>query len=175
MFNSKIASKHPFTLLELMIAIAILASAGSILYWRLHGLIEKQRFQSDVRKVCDLFMQSRIIAINTRCDWQLHMQEVKGRWDVRLVCIEDPDRSPAFGQMTSLGSMQLFWNGAVMQTLALDFYSSGLVGPVGNIRFQLNPKSPSVELDLVEFFQTKENSAPSPLHPRNLTSSVGGS
>jgi prepilin-type N-terminal cleavage/methylation domain-containing protein len=123
--------RNNFTLLEVMIAIALLALASGAVGWKIHALLKRERFKTDVARLEQLLLQSRMIALNTKADWHLTLQPTKKGWQAILLCQEDPDRSPSFGRASVLGPFDLSYRGKPAAPFTILFYSTGKVEPQG--------------------------------------------
>jgi prepilin-type N-terminal cleavage/methylation domain-containing protein len=179
-----------FTILELMIVIAIVAIAGGGLFWRLSRLIEVKRMETDVARLRGLLLSSRMLAINTKADWQLELQETKGGTSLRLVSLEEPGRQFGCGKLSKLklrfveladekSSGERPSSGArgvqISQTslqakkekarqIAIRFFSTGPVAPFGTLECHRE------QIKIPEFFHQIEGNILGPIHPDDLKS-----
>src|SRR5277367_3418750 len=80
-----------FTLLEVMVGIALLAIASSAIFWKLQRMIERKRFDSDANRIRSTLISTRSLAINTKMDFYFEFKETKEGWNGRIVCREDSD------------------------------------------------------------------------------------
>ena len=126
--------RSSFTLLELLVAVVILSTVGSLVGWKISQLIQRQRFQSDVGKLTTFLFQGRALAINTRSDWVLSVRKIKDRWQVALVCREDPEGFKGTGAPVTLQRAKLTFENRSFEELNVVFYSSGKVEPEGVLR-----------------------------------------
>ncbi len=152
-----------FTLLEVMLGIALLAIASGGVFLRVQRMIERKRFDADVSRFRNTLVLTRSLAINTKMDFRLEMNQTLDGWTSRVVCREDPDLvypMPRFSQL------KIFFNQKPIQELIVDFYSSGFVGPNGVLVFSKDPQIG--EFKIPELFYRQEEGSLAPLHPSDL-------
>ncbi|HEX2582974.1 MAG TPA: type II secretion system protein [Chlamydiales bacterium] len=153
-------SNRRFTLLEIMLAIALLAIASGALFWRLHRMIERKRFDSDVNRFHSILVSTRSLAIHMKMDFRLELNQTLEGWNARLVCREDPDLVYPLPRFSSL---KIAFNQTPVQSFSVDFYSSGFVGPQGLLILSKDPQTHAFKLPEL-FYQQAEV----PLHPSDL-------
>lgn len=157
-----------FSLLELMVAISILAIAAGGIFWRINTLIERNRFDTDAQRFCNLLLTSRMLAINTQSDWRLQIENTSNGWDLELVCREDLDQQPV---RRKLSSFKIEFEGQGIKNLFFDFFSSGQVFPKGALRLIQDKKGSSpqrIEWKLPELFHQEQGKSLGPMHPKEL-------
>jgi hypothetical protein len=152
-----------FTLLEVMLGIALLAIASGALFWRLHRMIERKRFDSDVNRFRSILVSTRSLAINMKMDFRLELHWALEGWNARLVCREDPDLVYPLPRFSPL---KIVFNQKPVQAFYVDFYSSGFVGPSGLLVLSKDPQT--CEFKLPELFYRQEEVPLVPLHPSDL-------
>src|SRR5262245_18402494 len=81
--------RYLFTLLEVMIGIALLAIIAGTLFWRLDRMVARKRFASDLKSLRGTLISTRNLAINTKMDFRLELKRSKKGWGGRLICRED--------------------------------------------------------------------------------------
>jgi prepilin-type N-terminal cleavage/methylation domain-containing protein len=123
-------TKRFFTLIEVMIALAILALVAAPLSWKIFSMVERGRFQSDQRKIESLLRQGRSLALNTKADWVLELQKSRRGWETRLRCVEVPSQGDF---RASLGPCKIVSNGKEVAHIAFTFYSSGAFKPFATL------------------------------------------
>jgi len=156
-----------FSLLEVMIAISILAIAAGSLFFRVNRLIEQKRFETDAGRLKSLLLSSRMLALNTHSDWRLHFHKTTKGWEIRLLCLEDPD---LIYPVPQLSQKELLFNDQPIEELSINFFSTGQVRPVGELALQktrgnLPTKS---KLKIPELFRLEENGKIAPFHPMGI-------
>ena len=152
-----------FTLLEVMVAIAILAVASGAILWRIDRMLDRQRFESDVGRLQGLFHYARALAINTQADWQFQIAETKEGCKARLFGVEDPERSSIAKQPSPLKKCRLFFDNKPAAALVFDFFSTGQVAPKGVLKISM--KESKREFLIPELFRQAETQKFDPLHP----------
>ena len=152
-----------FTLLEVMIGVSLLAIVSGTVFWRLHNMAEKNRFYTDAFRLKSTLVSTRSLAINSKIDFRLELQETSDGWNARLISREDPDieyRIPRFSQL------KIFFNKCAVREVYVDFYSSGYVGPKGVLTIS-NGLQIS-EFKFPELFYRQQDISSIPLHPLDL-------
>ncbi|MDE3045056.1 MAG: prepilin-type N-terminal cleavage/methylation domain-containing protein [Verrucomicrobiota bacterium] len=144
-----------FTLLEVMVAIAILAIAGGAMYWRVDRWLEVQRFKQDTNRLESFLLYAQALAINTHADWQVVIESGKEGCKVRILCVEDPERLNFAKQPSPLHKGQLYFNHALTNRVIVDFFSTGHVAPTGVLT--LRYKESKREFLLPQLFRQEEN------------------
>jgi type II secretory pathway pseudopilin PulG len=145
-----------FTLLEILVAISILILAAGALFYRISTLIDKKHFDSDSARLEQLLLSTRTLALNSQSDWRLAFKKSS----VNLFCRENPDLSYTIPPFTA----GLFhWNDEPAPEFIIDFFSSGLVRPTGQLVFAAEEKKSS--LNLPALFKQVEDGPIGPLKP----------
>ena len=158
--------KYPFILLELMVAIAILAIIAGVVFWRIFDLIERRVFFTDAERLRELLLTSHMLARNTQSDFRLHFQKNEKGWDVLLNCREDLDQHSI---RRKLSALDLQFQDQILTDWTVDFYSSGTVSPKGLLLLIQNkdkPSSPQIEWKFPEIFHQKEGTSLVPQNPK---------
>jgi type II secretory pathway pseudopilin PulG len=155
-------SKRTFSLLEVMLAIAILAMAGSAVFFRVNKLIERNRFDTDTNRLKALLLSSRTLSLNTHSDWRLDFKKVNNSWEIQLHCLEDLDLS----YPTPKISQTITFNGKSIDRFAIDFFATGLVRPSGTIGLHGGDHLKKT-IQLPDFFGIEENGKIAPFHPKS--------
>lgn len=158
----KMRSRY-FSLLEVMITVAILAIAAGALFYRLNSLIDKKRFESDVARLKSLFLSTRMLALNSQTDWRIEFQKNASGWAVQIICREDADLHypiPPFSHG------QIFFNDRISEQLSIDFFATGQVRPKGTVTFQDGLSK--TDFALTQLFLQEENGRLAPIHPTDI-------
>lgn len=154
----KISNRRFFTLLEVMIGIALIALASSLIGVKMHHAIEKKRFQSTLESLKARIMVTQKLAISTQDDWQLTLEKKGHAWTLHTVCENKKKLSPLHFQ-----NFDVYLNGKKVDCLTLDFFSTGEVLPNGKIL--LKDKSQKAELKIAELVLREEGKKQGPLYP----------
>jgi hypothetical protein len=149
-----------------MIVIAIVAIAGGGLFWRLGRLVDVKRVDTDVARLRGVLLSSRMLAINTKSDWELEIQETKDGWSLQLLALEEPGKQLGCGKISRLklrmdeaGKEKEFES---VSRIAFRFYSTGQVAPVGTLELGKE------RIQIPAFFRQDEGSSLGPIHPDDL-------
>jgi type II secretory pathway pseudopilin PulG len=119
--------KKSFTILEVLIAFAILAISTGLIYSNLNGLIQKKTFLSEKERLERLIISSRTLAISTKTDWKLYFSPRK----ILLICQEDKAKIipiPIFKKL------KISMNES--EVCSIDFFSTGFFSPQENLYFE---------------------------------------
>jgi Tfp pilus assembly protein FimT len=143
--QKKKKSKRALHLLEIMLAIGILAIAGGAIFWRLDRFIQHKRFQGDTGRLKSTLLHAKTLALNTHSDIQVVLASSKKGWNIQLQCQEDPTAVPHKWH-TSLGPSQLFLNDVSVKELKFEFFSSGHTLPKGTLKFQAKDQTSLISL-----------------------------
>ena len=152
-----------FTLLEIMIGIALLAIASSTIFWRLQKMVEKNRFDSDIHRLQSTLISTRCLAINKKMDFRLELRHISSGWSSRIICREDPDLVYPLPRFSDL---EIAFNQGPLQEFSIDFYSSGFSGPKGIL--SLSKGNQIREFKFPELFYKLEDLPLIPMHPSEL-------
>ncbi len=121
-----------FTLLEVIIAMVLLASVGSLVIFNIHTRVEKKRFHSQMEQLQDRFMTIHRLAIAMQADWVGAFKKDKDGWVFETKCLEiGTKKTPAL----HFQAAQILLNGKNFDKLEIGFFSSGTILPSGSIAF----------------------------------------
>jgi len=146
-----------------MIGIALIAIASGALFWRLQKMVERSRFDTDVKRFQSLLLLTRNLAINTKMDYRLDLKQMPDSWAAHLFCREDPDLSYP---VPKLSALEITLNRTPIHELSIHFYSTGFVGPKGLIT--LGAENQKKEFKFPELFYRQEDLPLVPLHPSEI-------
>lgn len=121
-----------FTLLEVMVAIALLTLASGVIGWKMHKAIEKKRFQSAIERLKERFFICQRFAVTTEADWKGELKQEKKEWVFASTCIDGKFKSLI---PLKFEKISVALNGKPVQKLDFDFYASGQVVPEGTLSF----------------------------------------
>ena len=123
-----------FSLLEIMVGLAILVMAAGAVGWKMYGYIEKRRFRTDLEQFKSRIQTVRRMAVNMQADWEGVLKPSGKDWTFEAVCL-DPPKSKSFPPI-KLRDSELFFDGKKQGRLTLIFFSGGEVWPVGSLLFR---------------------------------------
>jgi hypothetical protein len=153
-----------------MIVIAIVAIAGGGLFWRLGRLVDVKRVDTDIARLRGVLLSSRMLAINTKSDWELEIQETKDGWSLRLLALEEPGKQLGCGKISRL-KLRMEPAGKEREVremqegtrrIAFRFFSTGQVAPVGILELGKD------RIQIPAFFRQEEGTVLGPIHPDDL-------
>jgi prepilin-type N-terminal cleavage/methylation domain-containing protein len=153
--------KKAFTLLEIMIAILLIAMASGLIAMKLYPAIEKKKFSSDLERLkCRLFTAQKL-AMTMQADWKGILKKESSGWVFTVECEGQEGKRLA---PLHLSKMDISLNQKnISSELAFDFFASGHFDPVGVFSFSFGPNRASWEN--VELFQREEGKKLGPIHP----------
>lgn len=153
-------TKKAFTLLEVMIALALLALAGGAIGWKMHKAVAKKQFQSQVERLKERFEITQKLAIAMQADWRGFLRKNGDGWVFETVCEEDAARK--FSPLR-LESVNIHFEGRQVDVLEIDFFASGKVFPLGCLcLFKGDEKT---KWQVSDFFEKNQGKNLGPIHP----------
>lgn len=167
-------SKRAFTLLEIVVAMALIAMVAALLGWRGHEAVVQRRFETELalfRNSCEVCQR---LAVTMQADWKGTLKRQGSQWVFETVCVDS-------SQTRSLKAVQLhpmeisFNRGKVAKEWTIQFFASGKVSPQGTLLFE--QKEQKKELKLPDLFGSSERGAlklNGPLHPADLKAGRAG-
>lgn len=158
------SSKKPISLIEVMIAIALILLAASSLGWKMYGMIAKKRFSSSAERLRSRLLTCRRLAVNTQSDWQgnLFFEGKEARFSSD--CSED--RKVSRLPTLSLGALEVLLDGQESKKISFDFTSSGEIHPHGKLQLRSDSLEP-IEWNLSDLFSMQEGTKAGPAHPKD--------
>ncbi len=158
--NLKKTTKKLFTLLEVMVAIALLVIASGVIGVKMHQAVEKKHFQSSLERLRARLVVTQKIAVATQADWQGTLTKKDAEWIFKTDCEESKLKKLA---PLRLSFTEVYFNGKKIDELTIDFFASGQVLPVGDFVF-VN-KTMDAKWMTTDLFQRKEGKKLGPMHP----------
>lgn len=119
--------KKAFTLLEVMIAIFLLAIASSIIGIRVGRALEEKQFQTAIDRLYSELESSRRMALNMQADWSATVEKKNDLFVLYRTC-------PEVGKSSTVqwkAPCYLRWNDAPIEKIAFLFSSTGKMEPTG--------------------------------------------
>lgn len=143
-------NKRTLTLLEILIAIAILAISGGAIAWRMHGAIERKEFSFQIENLKTKMVASQKLALAMQADWKAVLFEKNREWIFETACDEGKKLAPM-----KLKAFEIFLNEKpVREVLVFDFFSTGKISPQGELCFKY--KAHEIRWKLSEIFEKSE-------------------
>jgi prepilin-type N-terminal cleavage/methylation domain-containing protein len=157
--------RRGFTLLEVMVALALLVMASGAVIWKTRNAIENKQFDTDVSRMQVQLASCYHLAINTHADWKVEALQKGNSLLVQVSCSEDALVS--FQPKTiSLSSCTLFFEGVKAEQFVVYFSSTGKVVPAGILQLVHRSSDRHQELFIPELFHQKETALKKgPIHP----------
>ncbi len=152
------------TLIEVMIAIALVLLATSAIGWKMHGMIAKKRFTASVERFRSRLLTCRRLALNMQSDWRGDLYFDGKQATFTSQCIDDLNVLDL--PTLSLGPLEFLLDAQEVKKISFDFTSSGDILPQGRIQMRSGDLDP-VEWDLLDLFSLKEGKKAGPAHPND--------
>ncbi len=156
--------KKSFTLLEVLIAISLVLLASGAMGWKVHAMIDKKRFSSNVERLRDRLLTCRRLALNTQSDWQGEIRRVGNRCTYEAASAEMVESIVT----SNFQGITIFFEGEKRELLSLYFTSTGEIFPKGLLRIQTK-EDLFVEWKFPDIFFLEEGKSFGPLHPDDAT------
>jgi len=135
-----------FSLLEIMVGIALVLIAAGAIGWKMQDMIVKKRFKGDLERLKSRVLSIQALAVNMQADWNGILKFDGKTWTFEALCL-DPPRAKAFSPMT-LHVTDVLLDGKKQETYSFQFFSSGEVWPCGTFEFRSRYVEQSEKLDL---------------------------
>ena len=164
--------KRTFTLLEVMVGLALLLLASALVGWKLSEAISRKQFSSDLEKLRSRFLVCQRIAVTTHADWKGVLRKKGKRWVFESACI-DNRKARKFPPLKLESALTVYLDGEKMEGLIVDFFSTGHVFPEGIIVFcpSADPKKEGEEWKLSSIFHQDNDRTGKrlgPVHPSEI-------
>ncbi len=153
-------SKRPFTLLEVMIALALLLIASGVIGMKMYHAVQKKQFQSAVERLRTRLLVSQKLAVVMQADWKGVLKKKGKEWIFEAACEEVNARKFA---PLRFSVAEIRFNGRRIDQLTLDFFATGQVLPEGTLLFSSD--SEKVRWETADLFQREAGKGLGPLHP----------
>lgn len=153
-------SRRFFTLLEVMVAIMLIAIASGGVIWKMQGAIRKKQFQSELERFRARLTVCQRLAVAMQADWTGTLKKNGKEWIFDIDC-EEGARVRKWAPLTLHAAISL--DGEKFDELQVDFFASGQVHPSGTLVFSQHEER--VEWRLSEIFQRDEGKKQGPLCP----------
>ncbi|MDP1608264.1 MAG: type II secretion system protein [Chlamydiales bacterium] len=158
--------KRCFTLLEMMLGLALMLFASGIVFWNVHQAIKKHRFYADASKVEMQLQLAHRMAINTAVDWTFQLGVDQKRIAVRCFSVHLPS---FFSKPYFIDPIKVVFNGKEAEQLVVSFSPTGCVEPKGLLELHDVNLEFSREILLPECFYKKQLSdQEGPVHPDDV-------
>jgi hypothetical protein len=159
-------TSRAFSLLEIVVGLALLLMAAGAIGWKIHGFVEKKRFATDLERLKSRVITLHRMAINTQSDWEGTFERDGKNWAFHAACL-DSSRAPIYSPI-ELSVSEVIFDGESREAFTMAFYSSGEILPRGKLRFRSSRDPKTVEWDLPAIFGNLEGDGIrelGPVHP----------
>ncbi|EKE08227.1 MAG: hypothetical protein ACD_17C00277G0002 [uncultured bacterium] len=130
--NRSRKSKRALTLIEIVIACALLALSAGVIGIKMHQVAAKKRFQADVMRFQEQVSVLQKLALVMQADWKGKLKQERGGWIFVAECMEIGVQEM---KKIPLGSSCIMFNQKNIQDMEIIFFSTGLVQPEGEFIF----------------------------------------
>jgi hypothetical protein len=159
--------KRSFTLIELMLGIALLMLAAGAVSWNVYQAVKKYKFKSNVSRLQVQLQSCYRLALNTSLDWKFHLSYDKHHLRVQALCLHGSAAPP---KALLLDPIKVLFNGQEAEQLSIYFSPTGLIEPEGFL--ELSFSSYHHEILLSDLFRIKQlPDKEGPMHPDDLSPS----
>jgi len=146
---------RPFTLLEVVIVIALIGMMAVLGTWSLNDLLAQQRRQAESDELYNFIQELQIEALALQSDIELTLTKDRNR-----LCVSSKSAEKILRNKTVVlkGVKQLKFRDQTTPTFTLQFFSTGRIAPVGLIEIQKEKGALWIDLRqplLVKFFDKK--------------------
>ena len=160
--------KRSLTLLEVLIAVAILGITAAGIGWKTHSILEKRQFESAFQRFSSRLQTVHLLALVMQSDWQVRLCRRKGVWRADSECVEQPE----IRRLTtlSLGKFKLLVDGIEQEELSLYFFATGETKPSSSFAFSQKGRSRLWNLhEIVRRIEGDGKKNLGPMHPEDLS------
>ena len=137
--------KQAFTLLELMVCLALIALLGGLLVIQGQGLIAHHRFSNALHTLLADLHRAQIVAMTQGRDGVCKLVKEKGHWGAQIV-FEVQTTPPMNHELLELN--KLAFQGSPVESFQFSLLSSGRIIPSGKLTFFSSQGEEAIEIDL---------------------------
>lgn len=141
--------KHPFTLLELLLCLAILSIVGGVVGWHVKGLLDHHQLHNTAHRLIIQLRELQSLALNYQTE--LEMELLQTPQGIAYRCRTD---EPLKGFNQSLVPLNDRCH-MVEKRLLLKVFPSGRIEPAGEIKITQGNAAKKVVIDLSKPLQIK--------------------
>ena len=145
-----------FTLLEIVIGIALLAFASGTVIWKTQSAIAKKKFDTDVSRMQMQLEACYHLALNTHADWKVQAIREGNHFIVQTSCVNEKIFASFQPKKISLDSCKLFFEGEETDLLVIYFSPTGKIIPTGVLQLVHLSSDSHRELQIPELLRRKE-------------------
>lgn len=140
--------KRAFSLLEVMVGMALLVIASGSIAWKMQGAIAAKRFRSDLERLHARLLVCQRLSCAQLADWEGVFKWEGSKLVFEASCEEGQKFSPLKLDLATT------FNGKRFDEMTINFFSTGQVVPTG--LFVFSRKEERAEWNLPDIFQREE-------------------
>lgn len=144
---------RPLTLLEIVIALALITMIAGVATWSLGGLLAKHRFQSSIDDLQNLMQELQIEALALGSDMELRFYQDQNLWKVQSKTSEKILRNRT---IELKGVQTIIQDKTAINKLDLKIYSNGWWEPTCLLKLEGSQSNMYIDLTqplLIKFFE----------------------
>lgn len=145
-----------------MVAITLLVIASGVVGIKMQAAVRKKQFRSQLERLEARLLVSQKLAIAMQSDWKGVLKKQGKEWVYSTTCEEERARKLA---SLRLSSMEIYFNGEIIDEIEVDFFASGQVLPEGTFFFTANDEK--VYWKTSDIFQRQAGKKSGPAHPND--------
>jgi hypothetical protein len=127
-------TSRPFSLLEIMVGLALILMAAGAIGWKMHGFLETRRFRTSLEQLKSRILTAHRMAVNMQADWEGILKREGKNWIFEAVCLDPPSLKPRAS--LKLHFSKILFEGKEQSHFTFTFFSSGEIRPSGSYQFQ---------------------------------------
>ncbi len=139
-----------FSLLEIMVGLALILMAAGAIGWKMHGFLETRRFRTSLEQLKSRILTAHRMAVNMQADWEGILKREGNHWTFEAVCLDPPSLKPR--ACLKLHFSRILFEGKEQSQFTFTFFSSGEIRPSGSYQFQSSKDEKSENWNLPEIF-----------------------
>ncbi len=139
---------RPFSLLEIMVGLALILMAAGAIGWKMHGFLETRRFRTSLEQLRSRLLTAHRMAVNMQADWEGVLKRERKNWTFEAVCLDPPSVKSSL----KLHFSKILFEGKEQSSLVFTFFSSGEIRPSGTLQIQSSKREKTENWNLPEIF-----------------------
>ena len=132
--------KQSLTLLEIMMAIMIMAVVAGSAIFQLKSMIEGHRFECSAKKLKERVERAQLLALSYNTDMQITITKEKGGWTLIIHSDEAALWHLNKTRVRLSGIETISLNGTLKSKMVLDIFSNGRIEPLGSMKIEAKEK-----------------------------------
>lgn len=144
-------SRH-FSLLEVMVGLALVLMAAGAITWKMLGFIEKRRFKTDLEQLKSRILTTHALAVNMQADWEGILKRDGKIWTFQVICLDPPKSKQVRFSSIQLHFSDVLLNGKKQGAASFLFFSSGEIRPSGTFQFRRQKDEETAQWEVPAIF-----------------------